>query len=638
LRSSFAIALASCGLLLGGCSAKPGLISTGTTSGSDPGVAFKGRVHGGQQPISGAHVYFYAVNTTGYAGPGQVASTSNASISLLGSAANTTKDSNGDYYVTTDSNGNFSISGDYTCQIAFPNTYVLAVGGNPGFGANSAANLMASVGNCTSPGFASTYLVVNEVSTVATAYAISGYMTDPTHVSTTGALLANAGIANAFLTLGNLYTQNTGLSLATTPAGNGAVPQSEIDTLANILAACVNSTGPSSSNCTTLFDNAENSGAAPTDTATAAVNIAHNPGSNIATLFGLQAASTPFQPMLSTAPNDFTIALKYTGGALSSPWGIAVDGSGNVWVANRGAADITELSPLGAVLSGTNGFTGGGLDAPIGIAIDGSGDAWTANYGNSSVSEFNSNGVPQSGSGGFTGGGISSPYGIAIDGNNHVWVGNSATVLSELNSSGSPVSSTGYTGGGVSNPYSIAIDPSNDVWTGNNGNSTLSEFNSSGAPQSGSSGFTGGGLNDPEGVAIDAYGDEWLSNNGNTSVSEFNSSGVAQSASGGITGGGLDGPRAIAIDGLNNVWVANEAGDDLSEFNHFRTAVTGSNGYEGGGLAAPFGMAIDGSGNVWLSNYSGNSVTEFVGLATPVVTPIVANLLIPYGSYAVNRP
>ena len=641
MRNSCAIAMISCVLLLAGCSAKPGMITNSTPSGSIRGAAFKGRVHGGQQPIAGAHVYLYAVNTTGYAGPGVVASTSNASISLLNSNVLSQTpaggvDGSGNYYVTTASDGSFSISGDYTCQIAFPNTYVLAVGGNPGPGANSAANLMASVGNCTNANFASTYVLVNEVSTIAMAYAVSGYMTDPTHVSTTGALLANAGVANAFLTLGNLYTQNTGLTLATTPAGNGVVPQSEIDTLANILAACVNSSGPSSSECTTLFANAGNGMTATTDTATAAVNIAHNPGANITNLFDLQAGSPPFQPMLETTPKDFTVALSFTAGGLDDPWGIAVDGSGNIWAANRGGASVTELSTVGVVLSGVGGYTAGGVSAAIGIAIDGSGNAWTANYGGSSVSELSSSGNAGLGSP-FTGGGLFAPYGIAIDGNNNVWVGNSSTDLSEFSNGGSPVNMTGFTGGGADDPFFVAIDASGNVWAGNNGNNTLSEFSSGGSPKSGS-GFSGAGLDEPNGIAIDAYGDVWLTNGGNSSLSEFSPGGVAQTGSGGLTGGGLSGPEGVAIDGSNNIWVANDGGASLSEFNHSRTAITGSNGYEGGSLDNPYGIAIDGAGNVWVSNYSGSNISEFVGLATPVVTPLAANLQIPYGSYTINRP
>ena len=69
-------------------------------------------------------------------------------------------------------------------------------------------------------------------------------------------------------------------------------------------------------------------------------------------------------------------------------------------------------------------------------------------------------------------------------------------------------------------------------------------------------------------------------------------------------------------------------------------AISGSNGYQSpgeGGDFSPYFVAIDGSGNVWVANADGN-LAEFVGAAVPVVTPVVANLLSPYGSHAVNKP
>ena len=64
-------------LVVAGCSFSP----TAAPS-PDAGLALQGVVHGGQQPINGAHVYMFAANTTGNAGPGIAASTSNASLSL----------------------------------------------------------------------------------------------------------------------------------------------------------------------------------------------------------------------------------------------------------------------------------------------------------------------------------------------------------------------------------------------------------------------------------------------------------------------------------------------------------------------------------------------------------------------------
>jgi hypothetical protein len=463
--------------LLGGCS-----LSSTVGPTPDAGLALQGRVFGGQEPIVGANVYLYAANTTGYGGAGIAASTNNASISLLTSApGSTTQDSSGDYYVTTDNTGTFTITGDYTCT---PNAqvYLYTLGGSQGGVANSIAQLLAVLGNCPSScSFATEtpYVVVNEVTTVAAAYALAGFMTNATHVSSSGTALALTGIANAFANAANLADISTGTALATTPAGNGTVPQAEINTLANILAACVNSngvvSGPTNATaCYTLFANL--TGLYAGRTANAAMDIAQNPGTNVAALYALSMANPPFAPALSAQPNDLTIAISFTGGGLSAPQRIAIDQIGDVWVTNAFTNIISEFGPLGAAVSGSP-IIGGGLGAPSGIAIDSSGN---------------------------------------------VWVTNTAS-----------------------------------------GTNSLSKFNSSGMPVSGSP-FTGGGLNGPDGPAIDAMG---------------------------------------------NVWVAN----------------------------ATYGVD-DGSGDVWVTVPSYSTLVELVGAATPVITPIVANLLPPYGSHAVNMP
>ena len=329
MRISSGVAVTSCGLLfLSGCSGVPVTSKSVASPSAVQGSAITGRVHGGQSVIAGAHLYLYAANNSALAGPGIAASNGNQSVSLLNSSgANTQADGSGNYYVTTDSNGLFSITGDYTCPSTASQLYLYSVGGNPGAGANSAAGLLAALGACPASGTLSSslYVVINEVSTIAMAYAVSGYATDATHVSSSGSTLALTGIANAFLTAQNLAVDtglSAGVSLATTPAGNGIVPQAEIDTLANILAACVSSTGPGSSTCNTLFTNAKNGSTEPADTATAAINFAHNPAANVASLYGLQTANTSFQPMLTAAPANFVVAINYTGGGfpLQSAW------------------------------------------------------------------------------------------------------------------------------------------------------------------------------------------------------------------------------------------------------------------------------------------------------------------------------
>jgi streptogramin lyase len=618
MRALRAIVPISCALLLSGCSVAPVLTSTST--GSFPGTALRGMVHGGQGPIVGAHVYLYAINTTGYGGAGIPASSSNASVSLLTSTTGNPADGNGNYYVTTDANGNFKITSDYICPSAYANTYYYAAGGNPGTGANSAVVLVGPAPACTS----SAFTVVNEVSTIATIYAFAGFISDPLHVSSSGSTLAETARNNASGTLNNLYTLGTGVALATTPAGNGTVPQAEINTLANILAACVNSSGPLSTQCTTLFDNAENGSTPATDTATAAINIAHNPVANIAALYALSTATPPFEPALTAQPNDFTISLSFTAGG-SRGRDIAIDADGDVWT-----GDI-ELSNSGSVLSGASGYTAASLNYPYGMAIDQSGDAWVTNFDGNSVTKFSSTGSNLSGTNGYTGT-LDEPNSVAIDAAGNAWVTSYDLLLTKFSSTGSELSPSfeGYNGGGILEPAGVAIDGSGEVWVANdeilgrNPTPAIAVFSNTGTALTGN-GITGGGLSSPEGIAVDASGNAWVADYAGLVV-EINNSGTIVSGTGGFTPGGLAGPEGIAIDGAGNVWVSNFTGYGIVELSNSGATLSGPNGFTSGrasGSGSTY-VAIDGSGNVW-APYSGG-IFEIVGAAVPVITPICAGL------------
>jgi hypothetical protein len=653
VRFSWTIVLVTC-VLLAGCSGTSVVTPPETSTNAAAGAPLQGMVHGGQQAIVGAKVYLYAAAISGYGQP---------SVSLLQSTGNTTKDTNGHYYVTTQTGGTFNITGDYTCPStnAYAQVYLYSIGGDPGLGegANSSAGLLAALGNCSSLGSAP-FIVVNEVSTVATAYAIAGYATDATDVSTDGnsTLQQTNGITNAFATTSNLEVLSVGLppTSTKTPGGNGTIPQREIDTLADILAACVNSNGTVTGGatptpCYTLFTNAlagGTSGAQPTDTATAAINIAHNPWANVSTLFGLSLITAPFEPTLNSAPNDFTVAITYTGSGLDgtgfAPEGIAIDDAGNVWVPNYLSSNVSEFNSNG-VANKNSPFTSG-LNDPTSVAIDIYGSAWVTSYNGDTVSAFTSSGAPISGSGG----GLNNPYGIAFDKTNHSWIanfgGNSLSEFSSTLTGGTPITGTnGFTDDSLVGPAGIASDNSGNIWTVNYAAATSSvtkavPSSSPGLPPTFSA-YEGAGLSSPYGAAVDAGGNVWATNrsgnSGGGSISELNSAGAAISPDpDGFTGGGVDDPYGIAIDGAGNVWIANNGGvsgttgNSISEYKPGATTVTaisGPLGYVASGLVAPYGIAIDGSGNVWVaSDNTSGPLTEFVGAAVPVVTPLAAGV------------
>lgn len=440
LRSLACCALSLAAYATNGCSVDTQALSA--VRSPTAGRTFTGNLHGGQQPVSGASIQLYAASATGYGA---------AATPLFTTA------------VVTDANGNFSATGNYTCP-ANSFVYLTATGGNPGLGLNVInpnLGLMAALGLCSSI-TAATFVQVNEITTVASVWPLAHFMHGFTGLGTTpgnqAGLIAAFAAVNKVVNVGSGITPGPGL-----PAG-ATLPTSEINTLATILASCINSTGGTAGDgsiCGTLFMAATPvGGTPPTDTIAAAINIAQNPGSNVATLFSLVPPTSPFQPVLISAPDNFLIGINYKGGGLNAPQAIAVDAAGNIWTANSGNASLTELTNDGAALSPAAGFTGGGLNTPAALAFDPSGNLWIANTAGNSVSKFTSTGTPVAGSP-YIGGGLSAPSGVSVDPVGNVWISNFAnSSLTELSGTGvalSPV--TGFVGGGISTPVSIAVNP-----------------------------------------------------------------------------------------------------------------------------------------------------------------------------------
>jgi streptogramin lyase len=547
-------------------------------------------------------------------------------------------------YVLSGSYGQFTITGDYTCPTPTTQVYLYAVGGNVGSGVNASAGFLEALGPCgnLTP---STSVYVDEVTTVAAAYALAGFATDATHIGSSATALAQTGIVHAFATVNNLVNAGSGAAYATTPAGNGTVPQTEINALANSLAGCVNSTGAGFTQCTTLFKNATNDGVTcttppcadqPTDTASAAINIAHFPSKNVATIFGLAAGvGTPFLPALSAAPANWTIGLSFTGAGLTGmytePQGLVVDGSGNLWAASGLGTVLSEFSSLG-VAANASGYTGLNLSTPNGLSMDAnSTHVWIANFDNNNVITFTIS--SSSGAAHSTGAG-SGPGAVDIDGSGNAWVANiSANNVLRMNSSGTILST--LTGNGINFPGQIAFEPgaAGNTWvTEGSGGFNASLFTSAGAAISTPS---AGGINQPFGLAIDAGGNAWFTNAFENTVSKLNSTGTSGSSFS-VSGAGAD-LNTVAIDGAGNAWVASNDYDSgvvsdnaVFELSNTGTNLSGTAGYAAIASTLPDSLAIDGSGNVWYtaqapppaSSATPGKLIELVGAAVPVATPL----------------
>jgi hypothetical protein len=621
LAASFSI------LGLSGCSADFGSISKDSVQ---TAVHIQGLVHGGQQALSGAHVYMYAVGATGYG---------SASTSLLTSATGNPADGNGNFYVTTDAAGNFNIAGAFTCSGGSSSeVYLYSLGGNPqqvvgGVAStdNPGAGLLATVGTCAGINSVQ-FVTMNENSTIATAYALAAYATDATHIGSSATALGVQGIGNAGINALNLVDQASGLPNASLSANaNATVPVTTINTLADILASCINTSG--GSGCTPLFSkvlSGGTTGTTPTDTATAAINIAHNPAVNVSALIQLATSAGPFQPTLSSV-NDFTLGITFTGGGLNFPGNPAIDAAGNAWIPNGAGTSVTEISSSGAFLSGASGYTGGGIDWPGGIAFDRSGEAWVENFLNKSVTRLSSTGgvIHQ-----YTGGGMANgPNYIAIGATGNVWIvtGNAnglpaqgtVSILSPL--LGSFLSgASGYTAGGLDASNFIAIDGAGNGWVTNQLGG-ITKVTPAGAFPFGTSGVTDPTLSNPFGLAIDGGGNAWVISSGD--ISHKPASVLKVANNGTILATGLQvgtAPQNIAIDGGGNAWVTDQASGSVRVLSNAGTILSGSTGYQGSGTPDAYGIGIDGSGDVWVTSITNNSVIELIGVGQPVITPFAA--------------
>jgi hypothetical protein len=297
--------------------------------------SFQGSIHGGQQPVSGASIQLYAVNSGGDYGRG-------STPLIMGTLPQ------------SDVNGAFNITGLYTPPSTPSHFYIVASGGSPSAGMpnNPASLLMATIGGCNptvglSP---SLFINVNEITTMASTLALQPFMAAPSAANagapSVGAPSANdVDLRNAFQMSNNLASIATGAAVL--PADNWATTSQNalrLNTLGDILASCINSSG--SVPCSNLFTIAEPPSATYTavDTVQAGWYIAQNPTFNVTNLFNLVPPSPPFIG-LTSPPADFSVTVANAASSCQSAVSLATAANfavlGASTVTNVGSTTIT---------------------------------------------------------------------------------------------------------------------------------------------------------------------------------------------------------------------------------------------------------------------------------------------------------
>ncbi len=235
----------------------------------------------------------------------------------------------------------------------------------------------------------------------------------------------------------------------------------------------------------------------------------------------------------------FAGAQTYVGSGLSGPWGVAVDGAGDVFIADTLSSRVVEI-PAGGGPQTT--VLASGLNRPYGVAVDGAGDVFIADEANNLVVEVPAGGGPQI----TVGSGLNAPYGVAVDGAGNVFIadtGNGRVVKV-------PVGGGSQTtvGSGLHSAYGVAVDGAGDVFIADYASNQVVEVPAGGGPET----TVGSGLSEPLGVAVDGAGDVFIADNNTSQVVEVPAGGGPQTT----VGSGLSYPSGVAVDGAGDVFIA----------------------------------------------------------------------------------
>jgi streptogramin lyase len=260
--------------------------------------------------------------------------------------------------------------------------------------------------------------------------------------------------------------------------------------------------------------------------------------------------------------------------------------------------------PQVSFLPGSQSTLGSDFNHPTGLAVDGSGNVFVADEFDNQIKEILATGgyvtVNRLGSGSY----FNLPFGVALDAGGNVFVADSYNnEVREILAAG------GYTtvntlGSGFNDPYAVAVDGSGNVFVADKGNNAVKEILAAG-------GYTtvntlGSGFSSPVGVAVDGSGNVFVADLNNNAVKEILAAGGYTTVN--TLGSGFSSPYGVAVDGSGNVFVGDFGHNAVKE-------ILAAGGYTtvntlGTGFNGPVGVAVDGSGNVFVANYSNNTVVK----------------------------
>lgn len=310
------------------------------------------------------------------------------------------------------------------------------------------------------------------------------------------------------------------------------------------------------------------------------------------------AAATAQAQTIETVAGTGTQGFSGDGGQaisaqLNYAYGLADDGSGNLYIADSASHRIRRVDASGVITTvagtGAAGYGGDGgsavtaqLNEPRGIAVDTAGNLFIADLNNHRIRKVDAGGtittVAGTGAAGYSGDGgaataaqLNSPFSVAVDGAGRLHIADSAnyrvrrvepngTITTEAG-----VGTSGY--GGDNGPalaarfqfiFGIVRDSAGNLYLADGNNHRIRRVDANGTMTTvagtGTSGFGGDGspaataqLNFPSGVAVDSAGVLYIADAGNNRVRQVNAGGTITTVAGsGTSGYGGDGGPAVA--------------------------------------------------------------------------------------------